>query len=155
MVEITELVRQIAAELEGECRAESDGTFVITCADDELELPEAVVYADEIEDGPAKGTALLVARAAAFELEPGVDVLEALLADEATTTWFARAYIDLDDEQPPVLVAEAALPLASLSTELAALMVAEVIELASSALTLVEDDDFENEGDDDDEDDEA
>lgn len=142
MADIAELAQQIADELDGECRPDEDDMFAIICEDDDGEpLPEAVLYADAIEDGPARGTALLVVRAAATEVTPGQDFLEALLADEAATTWFARVYIDVDEGQPTMLVAEAACPLDQLSVELAALVVAEVIELADNARRLAEGDD--------------
>jgi hypothetical protein len=141
MADIAKLAQQVAEELEGECRAEDDGTYTIVVDDGETMMPDAVLYADAIEDGPAAGTELLVVRAAAVELEPDQEFLELLLADEAATTWFARTYLDTDEGQPTMLVAEAAIPLAGLSLELAALVVAEVIELADSARDLAEDED--------------
>jgi len=141
MADIAELAQRVAEELEGECRVEEDGTYTILCEDEGEPLPEAVVYADAIEDGPAAGTELFMVRAAAFEVQPEQDFAEQLLAEEAAPTWFARVYIDADEGQPSMLVAEAALPLTGLSTELAALVVAEVIELAGSAQEFVAEED--------------
>ena len=139
MADIAELAQQIAEELGGDCRPEDDGTFTIEILDEDEPLAVVTLYAEAIDSGPADGTELFVVRAAAGELDPAQDFGERFLAEDAATTWFARIYIDADEDQPAMLIAEAALPIQDLAVGLATQAVTEVIELVANAQEYVVD----------------
>ncbi len=160
MADISELLQSLAKAVEGQAVKEDDGTYTLRLIEDGEALAFVTVYADSIDDGPGKGSELLVARAAAGVLDESV---ETFLLDEAANTWFARAYLEEEHKESPVIIVEAALPLAGLSTDLAEHMILEVIDLAVRAQEYTleeegadedEDDDFDDEDIEDDEDEE-
>jgi len=137
MADIASIVEQVAAELGGQCIAEEDGTWSLTVlGEDEDEVVALVtLYADKVDDGPAEGTELLMIRAAAGELDESI---ETFLAEEASGTWFARVYLEDDEEASrPVIIVEAGLPTEGLTQAVANHAVLEVIDLIVNAQDFV------------------
>ncbi|NUP99663.1 MAG: hypothetical protein HUU35_07405 [Armatimonadetes bacterium] len=136
MADLADLIGRIATELGGDAQPEEDGTYTLQVMDDEEEVIALVsLYQETIDDGPATGTDLLVMRANAGELAESV---QAYLIEEASTTWFARVYLEEDEDfAGPVIIVEAALPLTTTSTEVAVHAILEVVDLAVSAADFV------------------
>ena len=132
MADIAAIVQAIATELGGDqATPEEDGTYTLPVAEDGEVVALVTIYADEVEDGPAKGQGILMVRAIAGELDESI---ETFLLEDAGSTWFARAYLEQESEEArPEIILEAGLPLDGLSAKIAAQAVVEVVDLALQA----------------------
>jgi hypothetical protein len=146
MSEVRELVEQLAARFSSEPVTEEDGTFTVEAETPDGERVPVSVYGETVDDGPAKGTDVIMMRASAGEeievIEDLADPLEVLAL--GASTWFARLYYEPETTS---LVAEAALPLAALRFEEALQAIIEVAELAVAGNDLVAGDDEDEDED--------
>lgn len=125
---------------------EDDQTWTVGVEAPEGERVLVTLYGDDIDEGPAAGSPVLMMRAAAGESDADADLQELLLVGAGT--WFARLYFEAETD---TYVAEAALPMAGMTEAMLEQAAIEVAELSLAAYAVVgdgEDDEDEDEDDD-------